>query len=670
MRSSFSSLCVAWAALVIALTVASDAAAARDGVEPVIPVGQEDLLAAMLGRGEVLPGDCRFAGGEVNAGTIRVTYTCASGPVTLKLVHVSRAPSAAAHTSQFALVPYGGTAPPELLAALVSRIGAREGVFEWKSLDPNEGLRRVVRLNVLAFVVSASIMIAVKLARVRRGTLRRARGDLIAAAALTAVAALLRCLVAANVSEPGGVGYSRMLVGNPGHLGTAELYGLVYAWTGRGLEHAILLNRIASTVTVPLVYALCRRLVPAMRSVAVIAATLVAVHPLHLLFSATDALPISTSFLAAASYLLLTAALVDGDATWLRALAAFGALTGLTLLSQIRFENAVLLLPPLVYAFVRRRTASLIAIVPGAVIAGALLAYYGFEAHGSSIHTGVPLLENLRAAAHEVIGNPMFAIAPVFIGSAAAALDGRSRIRWLAPLPVVALVPIVALAIRYGSHDYASGTDLVALGRVYINQVVPLSIVTGYGLALMSTSARRSVRLLAFASVLWAIALPGFFWSNLRERHVEIAEHDFFVQALATLPSDAARVVVPDDELLNRTAHSTSELLAKYELINESAIRPVSLIGMTRFLEHADDVDCGHGACFFFHGVPCADARLYGFAQAQCAELMARTSGPPVVETDVAANSFRECGTQYGAARRRRCGPGPRQRLGLYRLAN
>jgi hypothetical protein len=234
----------------------------------------------------------------------------------------------------------------------------------------------------------------------------------------------------------------------------------------------------------------------------------------------------------------------------------------------------------------------------------------------------------------------------------------------------VALIAIVALAIRYGSHDYVSGSDLVALGRVYINQLVPLSIVTAYGLALMSTSTLRVVRLLAVASLLWAIVLPGLFWSNLRERHVEIAEHDFFVHALALVPSDDARVVVPDDDLLNRSAHSTSELLAKYELINEGVTRPVPLIGVTRFLEHRDEVDCRRGDCFFFYGIPCADGRLYAFAQAQCAELMARTSGRPVVETDVAASSFRECGTQYGTARRRLCASDRRQRLGLYRIAN
>ena len=65
-------------ALLLAIVLEAESPAAG---EPVIPPGQDDLLAAMLGTGATLPGDCKLAGGQVHYATVNATYTCPGGQV-------------------------------------------------------------------------------------------------------------------------------------------------------------------------------------------------------------------------------------------------------------------------------------------------------------------------------------------------------------------------------------------------------------------------------------------------------------------------------------------------------------------------------------------------------------------------------------------------------------
>ncbi len=523
-----------------------------------------------------------------------------------------------------------------------------------------------VRVNVLLFVLCTVALLARNLSR---GGLREAfaQVDFGIALAWTAVAAGLRFFVAEhNLSDLGGIGYSRILLGYNGHFGAAQLYSLVYARTARDLEHAILLNRLAATMTVPLVYMLCRRLVPTMRAFAMISTALVALHPLHVLFSATDSLSISPSLLAAGSYLLLVSAVgATNAAPRARALSVLAAAAGLTLLTQVRYENILFLVPVAIYLFSTRRALELRWFAPAAVCFILFMGVYVFEAlsAGSSYLALNPThLDECLRGARELFGNPIFAIVPVLVGTIAAIGDRGSRVRWLAPLPLLAAVSLIVLPNTLPHH----------LARTYSNQVLPLSLIAGYGLALLWESPWRALHVIPVGCVLWAAALPLLFWPTLHERHLETAEHDFFRAAMASLPAGIDRVIVPDDDALFRETHSTIEAMNKYHMIAAAAgAGGIELLGMTRFLEHRADIDCHRGNCLFFRGVPCLDLPYYRFAAATCAQLTATLVAPPLREEAVVAGSFLDCSIYRGAARQQMCEPARRPRqLAFYRIAN
>jgi hypothetical protein len=104
--------------------------------EAVIPPGQEELLADMLGRGATLPGECKFAGVEADHAVVRTTYSCPSGEVVFELRHPSEAPRGATQTERFAITVKSGNPPNGLAEALASLIRSRESKFVWKWVGP------------------------------------------------------------------------------------------------------------------------------------------------------------------------------------------------------------------------------------------------------------------------------------------------------------------------------------------------------------------------------------------------------------------------------------------------------------------------------------------------------------------------------------------------------
>src|SRR5947208_3265485 len=88
------------------------------GDEPVIPPGQEELLADMLGRGATLPGQCSFANGGVERTTVKAAYTCPGGEVVFELHHPSKAPAGATQTARFAVTVRAGSPPAGMAEAL------------------------------------------------------------------------------------------------------------------------------------------------------------------------------------------------------------------------------------------------------------------------------------------------------------------------------------------------------------------------------------------------------------------------------------------------------------------------------------------------------------------------------------------------------------------------
>jgi len=119
----------------------------------------------MLGRGEPLPGQCRFAAGDVNGPAVRATYECARGRVDIELVHPGRAPTSATHTARFALVMRRGEPPPGLIDTLVARIRAREGAFEWKTLPDATPLEQGLLIAVIVVPAAALLLGCIVLGR-------------------------------------------------------------------------------------------------------------------------------------------------------------------------------------------------------------------------------------------------------------------------------------------------------------------------------------------------------------------------------------------------------------------------------------------------------------------------------------------------------------------------
>jgi len=121
------------AALLCGLLVAPGLAGGSESAaaEPAIPPGQEELMAAMLGKGEWLVGDCQLVAAGAQYTFIEATYGCPDGEVVFKLTHPSQAAATATQTEEFAIAVQSGTSPSGLTDDLVSHVRSQEADFEW-----------------------------------------------------------------------------------------------------------------------------------------------------------------------------------------------------------------------------------------------------------------------------------------------------------------------------------------------------------------------------------------------------------------------------------------------------------------------------------------------------------------------------------------------------------
>lgn len=138
-----------------------------------IPEGRDDFFAEMFGRGETLPGNCRFSGGQVDRHEVVAVYACGDGEVVYELSHPDKAPLAVPRTVRFALALRDGTPPSGLEDALLARIRSREAAFEWiwprnAAVQP----RRIAIVPIAAAVLGA-IALALVLRRRRRSSAAR-----------------------------------------------------------------------------------------------------------------------------------------------------------------------------------------------------------------------------------------------------------------------------------------------------------------------------------------------------------------------------------------------------------------------------------------------------------------------------------------------------------------
>ena len=503
-----------------------------------------------------------------------------------------------------------------------------------------------VRVHILLFFAACLAGAVVSLARARR--------PLFAAALLTGVAFALRFDTARNLFDLGGIPYSRLLVGYPGTFATAQVYSLLDGFAGRDMDHALLLQRIFGAATVPLVFAVARALRPGSLAFPAFAAGLLAVSPVHVLFSASDALAVFSGFLAALSY----ACLLQKSRAWLVA-----GLLGLGLLTQVRYEDALFVVPAVALFAARRRWAlASLAMLAGILyLPASLAAGLSYEHHARFAETSRWLFSD-RALFAPMLGLPLLfagalvgGLLPLRPSPASPASSLLSRAPLLVartPLLLLSLSPFVALVLLAAvtaerPHDVA---------RVTVNLLVPAVLAAGHGFALLADGGHLG-RFAALGVALFAASRPYALREPLHARYLEIAEHDAFLSLLSAAPPDVEAVIVPDDEAMHRAEHATVETLARYRFIRRGAgPHPPPLEGLSRFLDHPPGW-CPTGACLFFRGLPCLVEGVDRHVGAQCEALAARDPLDPVASVHVVGAPFLDCSIASGEARRRDCEP-------------
>ncbi len=520
-----------------------------------------------------------------------------------------------------------------------------------------------VRVTILLFIVCAGLVAGRDAIRWRE---RWRPGDVTSAAwalGLTLLAAALRFVVASpNLLDFGGIPYSRLLLGYKGHFATAQVYSLFYNFAGRNIENAILLNQIAGTLTIPLVYVMCRQV---WRDpwVARVAAFLFAVSPVHILFSASDALSIFTVFLCAASYVLIAGAVRAPQPDPIAAVRWLGGTLGLVLLTQVRYENALFIAPAVAFALANRDRIAWRSVIGPLGFAAVLLSFCSAAAAaaGLSYQNPVRIWPGIEMMWRHVLWNPLSA-APLLLAGCAAV---KMRDGWAAA--ALAIAPwFAALALPVMAE---SGHGAM---RVYGSWLILLLPAAALGFAALLASPRRAVRTAAVAVLVYLGAQPLLAMATLTSRYLEIREHEFFRTALAELPAGDAVVVVPDDELMRRRHGSTIELFNKYAMtvagMPEVAGR-VRLVRLDDYLADRHRPACGPGGCYFFRGLPCLEQDVYLYTREQCEELAQKRRLVPVAEIEMTAAPFRDCAVYTGRLRDELCGPtiAP-QSFGLYRI--
>jgi hypothetical protein len=532
-----------------------------------------------------------------------------------------------------------------------------------------------IRVNILLFVLCVALLLVWNLSSTRLRQVLAAKADICTALGLTAVAAALRFFVASpNLMDYGGIAYSRLLFGYKGYFATAQFFSLFYRLTARDIEHAILFDQIAGTLTIPLVYLLCRRLQslpessldnrqqtdrqqttdaavsrqllqPGTKLLPATAAFLFAVYPLHILFSASDALAIFSLFLAATAYAILAGAEGFEEHYIVGGVHYLGAFAGLALLTQVRYENLFLLVPPAVFLLARRDSLRLQRLVPPLVVSAIFMAIYLYAATtaGLSYQDPIHLWSSLDMMVWRLALNPFLGIPVLLIGTAAIwGYTGAAR-GILALLPWIGVFVLAALTTDSG-HSAA---------RIYANWLILILPPSGYGFSRMLSAPQRAAKAVAAGALLYLGLQPSIMHAGLAAQYVEMVENDRFRSLLATLPPGVQSIIVPDDAVTSRQPHSTFEVYRKYATILAGcpeAARRVRLVALTDYLEHPQQTSCMPGACVFFFGLPCIEPGVYSVTSGQCQELL-RT------QTTVVAAPFVDCSIYTGTLRERLCDP-------------
>lgn len=517
-----------------------------------------------------------------------------------------------------------------------------------------------VRSNILLFLFCLAAVGLWRIGRAGRGQCRAA--DFAVVVGLTGLAAALRFLVAsANLADLGGIPYSRLLLGYRGYFATAQFYSIFYEWTARDIEHGILLNRIAGTLTIPIVYGFCALWQDRRSHFPAIAALLFATSPLHVLFSATDSLAIFSVFLTGLSYLLLLGAATTGNPA-LQFLHYLGGLSGLVLSTQVRYENALFLVPAVPYLVLRTGYNSLAPLRAATVVPAALLVFYLWQSAtaGLSFRSPVDLDVAPWIVGRQLIRNPFAGLALWGIAGLFAAIAAGWRWGWS-----VVLVWSVALGLTLipGESGHGAARGFTS----WLLWIVPIS---AFGIARALEVRWQVVRGVAGVLLFLLVVQPLLFASVFGRTHLEILEHRYFIESVRGLPTEITAIVVPDDEMLRRQAGSTLELFNKYWMALVGARRSagaLKLVRLTDFLERPRATACVPGECAFFFGLPCTPQAVYPFTRNQCMALRESRPLSPLSERTFTGAPFVACSIYAGRLEAKLCIPASTPRtFGMY----
>ena len=147
------------AAVVLAAILLAALGPTRAGAQELFTIspGHEDLVLAMAGGSERLPGGCAVDGVSIDHVLVSARYRCDDGSTPGIVLRHPSTSSATLRTAAFAIEP-SPDAPPALVEAIVSRIRARDAEFRWDVSGMSPGPQPSEPWFAIALAVAAAVI--------------------------------------------------------------------------------------------------------------------------------------------------------------------------------------------------------------------------------------------------------------------------------------------------------------------------------------------------------------------------------------------------------------------------------------------------------------------------------------------------------------------------------
>jgi hypothetical protein len=533
-------------------------AAGVPGVVELIP-GQEAALESLLGRGDALPGGCRYDGADLTTTHLTARYACPAAPGVhaLDLYVDARERNFVLHAGRFA-VEVSPRFPDPLRDALLARIGERSQRLHWRFRGERNGLPGAAspRPSARSPVPVASAPVGHERTWTRRDTARlfdhdptlgflAALGFILAftarqlrrdpwqvAAALALIVALglafrLRLAVAAPMNAHP---FTRLI---PQAM---DLFcGPVMSWLTGRLHLTVYFTdfqgwfNLALSALMPLVFFTHARLLFDDARKALVAAALMALLPMHIRFAKSDVIFVLSLVNSSLTFATIYGALSDPSRAWrVVCSVALPVLSVATYLS--RPENYVFALLDLgalalyLRADVPRRRVALAAVAiagaAGYAVATDLLTRYGQNvSEGLSLRTFVHAWEIATDLQYNTLLNVSMTPPPL----PALALVGVVTL-WRGGERRKAVFLVGWLVSFFVVNSYVRAPTVTMQARYHLNLVSPLVLLAAAALP----AVRRLPDLAQGALVAWLALSPVLHREFIRDvDFTEAHEHAF-----------------------------------------------------------------------------------------------------------------------------------------------